>query len=480
MNALIQNLFVLPAPLAYGLIAALVFAEAALMVGFVLPGETAVFLGGVLAASGHISLTMLLAVVVVAAIVGDTVGYEVGRRLGPRLLGSKLLRRHAERLEAAQASMRNRGGWAVFFGRFTAFLRAVMPGLAGASGMRYRTFALFNAAGGILWGVGVSILGYVAGASFSRVEHGLGVASAVITVVFVMTVAFLWHRRRRGSRRTGETLETDDSGGRHDTALGVARREYRGADRALVIIPTYNEAGNIEVIVDRVRDSVPSADILVADDDSPDGTGQIADSLALRDGHVMVLHRAEKAGLGAAYLAGFAWGIGRAYEVLVEMDADGSHRPEELPRLLDGIASGADLVIGSRWVEGGKTVDWPRWRMLLSRGGNAYIRLALGLEIHDATAGYRAFRRSALESLQLADVDSRGYCFQVDLTRRVIAAGLNVREVPITFADRTVGESKMSGAIVVEALWRVTVWGLANRLRLKGRVSPRRVALGAH
>ena len=376
--------------------------------------------------------------------------------------------------------MRNRGGWAVFFGRFTAFLRAVMPGLAGASGMRYRTFALFNAAGGILWGVGVSILGYVAGASFSRVEHGLGVASAVLTVVFVMTAAFLWHRRGRGSSRTGETLETDDSDGRRDTALVVAKREYRGVDHSLVIIPTYNEAGNIEVIVDRVRASVPSADILVVDDDSPDGTGRIADALSLRDGQVMVLHRADKEGLGAAYLAGFAWGIARNYDVLVEMDADGSHRPEELPRLLEGMASDADLVIGSRWVEGGKTVDWPRRRMLLSRGGNAYIRLVLGLKIHDATAGYRAFRRSALESLQLTDVDSRGYCFQVDLTRRAVAAGLLVAEVPITFADRTVGESKMSGAIVFEALWRVTVWGLANRLRLKGRVSPRRMALGTH
>ena len=480
MNALIQNLFVLPAPLAYGLIAALVFAEAALMVGFVLPGETAVFLGGVLAASGHISLTMLLAVVVVAAIVGDTVGYEVGRRLGPGLLGSKLFRRHAKRLETAQASMRNRGGWAVFFGRFTAFLRAVMPGLAGASGMRYRTFALFNAAGGILWGVGISIVGYLAGTSYSRVEHSLGAVSAVITVVFIMVVAYLWHRRRRGSRLSAEALEADDSDGQHDMALGVAGREYRGADRALVIIPTYNEAGNIEVIVNRVRDSVPSADILVVDDNSPDGTGQIADALALRDGHVMVLHRADKAGLGASYLAGFAWGIGRGYDVLVEMDADGSHRPEELPRLLAGIASGADLVIGSRWVEGGKTVDWPRWRTFLSRGGNAYIRLALGLAIRDATAGYRAFRRSALESLQLSDVDSRGYCFQVDLTRRVVAAGFNVSEVPITFADRTVGESKMSGAIVGEALWRVTVWGLGDRLGQEGRVVPRRAAVGAH
>ena len=232
----------------------------------------------------------------------------------------------------------------------------------------------------------------------------------------------------------------------------------------LVVVPTYDERLNIEPVVGRVRAAVPSADVLVVDDASPDGTGEIADRLAAEDGQVHVLHRVGKQGLGSAYLAGFGWGLQRGYDVLVEMDADGSHQPEQLPDLLAALGE-ADLVLGSRWVPGGSVVNWPRSRELLSRGGNTYVRVALGLRLRDATGGFRAFRRETLDKLDLDAVASQGYCFQVDLARRAVSQGLRVVEVPIEFVEREHGVSKMSGAIVREALWRVTLWGLVRPLR---------------
>ncbi|OEJ96306.1 polyprenol monophosphomannose synthase [Streptomyces thermolilacinus] len=252
--------------------------------------------------------------------------------------------------------------------------------------------------------------------------------------------------------------------------MNINERRDGGSEAVLVIIPTYNEADNIAAIVSRVRASVPAAHVLVADDNSPDGTGKIADELADSDDHVHVLHRAGKEGLGAAYLAGFAWGIERGYDVLVEMDADGSHQPEELPRLLAAL-DGADLVLGSRWAPGGSVVNWPKSREFLSRGGSLYSRTLLGVPIKDVTGGYRAFRRQTLEGLGMDQVASQGYCFQVDLAWRTVKAGFKVVEVPITFVERERGDSKMSRAIVVEALWRVTAWGVGHRL---GRLRPRR------
>ena len=238
--------------------------------------------------------------------------------------------------------------------------------------------------------------------------------------------------------------------------------------KALIVMPTYNESANLAWIVERIRAAQPEIDILVADDGSPDGTGEIADRLAADDPHVHVLHRVSKQGLGSAYRAGFAWGLARDYDVLLEMDADGSDRPEDLRQILAASQDGADLVLGSRWVPGGSVVNWPLHRKLISRGGTLYARLMLGLPVRDATGGFRAFRRSTLERLSLDDVASQGYCFQIDMTRRVHATGLRIVEVPITFVERERGESKMSGAIVREALWRVTVWGLA-------RLVPRRL-----
>ncbi len=244
--------------------------------------------------------------------------------------------------------------------------------------------------------------------------------------------------------------------------------------RILVIIPTYNEKENLERITARVRASVPEAHVLVADDNSPDGTGEIADRLAESDDHVHVMHRLGKEGLAAAYMAGFAWGLEEGYDVLIEMDADGSHQPEQLPLLLDALRD-ADLVLGSRWVPGGRVVNWPKSREILSRGGNLYTRLALEMPLRDATGGYRVFRASTLRALDLDNVASQGYCFQVDMARRALQSGLRVAEVPITFVERELGTSKMSGSIVREALWRVTVWGVQERVsRARGAAAARR------
>lgn len=232
----------------------------------------------------------------------------------------------------------------------------------------------------------------------------------------------------------------------------------------LVVIPTYNERDNLEPIVTRLHAALPRAHVLVVDDGSPDGTGDLADELAKADtaGRVHVLHRTEKNGLGAAYVAGFTWGLERDYAVLVEMDADGSHSPEDLPRLLDALTD-ADLVIGSRWVPGGKVLNWPARRQFLSRGANFYSRMALGAKVKDITAGFRAYRREALEKIRIDNVASQGYCFQIDLGWRTIEAGFTVVEVPITFTERERGQSKMSGDIIREALIRVTKWGLRRR-----------------
>jgi dolichol-phosphate mannosyltransferase len=235
--------------------------------------------------------------------------------------------------------------------------------------------------------------------------------------------------------------------------------------RTLVVVPTYDEAANIARVTGELHREQPDVDVLIVDDASPDGTGRIADELAAGDPRVNVLHRLDKQGLGTAYRAGFDWGLARGYDRLVEMDADGSHQPVDLGSLLDASRDGADLVLGSRWVPGGRVVNWPWYRRLISRAGTRYAQIMLGLDVKDATGGYRVFRRHALERLRLDDVASQGYCFQIDMVRRTVAAGMTIVEVPITFVERTQGESKMSGAIVREALWRVTLWGLARRLR---------------
>ncbi|WP_297666686.1 polyprenol monophosphomannose synthase [uncultured Corynebacterium sp.] len=236
------------------------------------------------------------------------------------------------------------------------------------------------------------------------------------------------------------------------------------SDKTLVIIPTYNERENLPLIIGRLLKAEPErVDVLVVDDSSPDGTGDLADEMAAENSKIHVMHRGGKGGLGGAYIAGFRWGLERDYEILCEMDADGSHAPEQLYLLLDRIDSGAEMVLGSRYVKGGKTVNWPVSREVLSRGGNIYASLALGAGLSDITGGYRAYRREVLEEIDLDAVDSAGYVFQVDLAWRAVEAGFDVREVPITFTEREIGDSKMSGNIVSEALLQVTKWGAAHR-----------------
>ena len=249
------------------------------------------------------------------------------------------------------------------------------------------------------------------------------------------------------------------------------------AGKACMVVPTYNEADNLADVVGRLRAVHPEVDVLVVDDASPDGTGEVADALAARDAGVRVVHRPGKEGLGAAYLHGFRVALDAGYDVIGEMDADGSHQPEQLHRLLDALP-GADLVIGSRWVAGGSVVNWPLHRQALSRGGNIYVRLLLGIDVRDATAGYRLYRRTTLEKIELGTVRSAGYVFQTDLAARVVRAGLVVREVPIEFVERIRGESKMGPAVAAESLRRITAWGLGERVRqlrdrFRGRGAPR-------
>ena len=240
--------------------------------------------------------------------------------------------------------------------------------------------------------------------------------------------------------------------------------------RALVVIPTYNEAESIAPTIATLLEAVPAASVLVVDDASPDGTGAVVDVLAKTDTRIAVLHRPGREGLGHAYLAGFQRGLDEGFDAIVEMDADGSHPASALPAILAALET-HDLVIGSRWTAGGAVANWPRHRELLSRTANTYARLALRIPVRDSTAGYRAFRASTLRRIDLSRVESRGYCFQIDMTLRVIDAGLSVTEVPITFTDRVAGRSKMSGAIVLEAMARVTGWGI-QRLFRRRRPAP--------
>ncbi len=242
----------------------------------------------------------------------------------------------------------------------------------------------------------------------------------------------------------------------------------RATRRVLVAVPTYNERESLPGALARLAEHVPEVDVLVVDDGSPDGTADLAEQLSAQDSRdrtaIHVLRRSAKQGLGPAYVAAFRWGLERGYDVVVEMDADGSHRAQDLPALLARVDE-ADLVIGSRWVPGGTVVNWPLSREVLSRGANLYTRLAIGLPVKDATAGFRAYRAELLRALPLGEVASQGYGFQVDMTLRAVRAGARVAEVPITFVERLQGVSKMSNAIIVEAMINVARWGIAERSR---------------
>jgi dolichol-phosphate mannosyltransferase len=239
--------------------------------------------------------------------------------------------------------------------------------------------------------------------------------------------------------------------------------------RTVVLIPTYQEAANIATVLGRLRSAMPSASILVIDDNSPDGTADIVTRLGEELGDVHLLRRPGKSGLGRAYLAGYRWALERGYEVVVDMDADGSHDAAAVPGLVAQVEAGADLAMGSRWVPGGSIPGWPIHRRWLSQGGNRYAGAVLGIDIKDATGGFRAYRASMLEQLDLATVRANGYGFQIEMAYRVVQRGGRIVEIPIQFRDRTLGESKMSGAIVLEALALVTLWGIRDLPRRRAR-----------
>jgi dolichol-phosphate mannosyltransferase len=246
--------------------------------------------------------------------------------------------------------------------------------------------------------------------------------------------------------------------------VSLAQRWTQPDPSVLVVVPTYQEAANIETVLWRVRRALPAAAVLVVDDGSPDGTAELAEATGATIGNVEVLRRAAKSGLGSAYRDGFRWGLERGFDVLVEMDADLSHDPAALPDLIAGVEQGADLVLGSRYVDGGVIPRWSRRRRLLSKWGNRYTAAMLGMGVRDATSGFRAFRADMLRTLDLGAVRADGYGFQIEMAYEVSRRGGTITEVPIAFVDREHGESKMSGRIVAEALALVTRWGVRRRL----------------
>lgn len=444
--------------------------ESSAFVGFIFPGEIALILGGVLASQGAVPLSAVLVAGIAGAVVGDSVGYAVGRRCGRRMLDGTLGRFvHARHLDRAEAYLAERGANAVFFGRFTAALRVMIPGLAGMAGLRYRTFLTYNVASAVGWGTLSVLLGYLGGGSWEHVAHIASLIGLAALAVLILAVLGGYLLRRTGPARF-RGLAT-----RLRSRPAVARtraRFPRTTVRAVVVIPTYNEAGNVATVLDRVRSAAPGVDVLVVDDNSPDGTAAIVagrpgfSELAHPcrqdpSGRVFLLSRTAKDGLGAAYRAGFAWALTHDYDAVVQMDADLSHPPERIPALLDALDQ-ADVAVGSRYVAGGGVDNWAWSRRFISRAGNVYVRLVLGLPVHDTTAGFKAFRRDALERIDAVQSASNGYCFQVENTWRAVRLGLRVCEVPITFTDRTIGTSKMSAHIVAEALARVLVWRLLD------------------
>lgn len=238
------------------------------------------------------------------------------------------------------------------------------------------------------------------------------------------------------------------------------------SSKVLVIIPTFQESQNIVSLLERLFSVAPEVSALVVDDSSPDGTGEIVKKLSQGNDRINLLTNKNKVGLGKAYVEGFKWGLKREFDIFVEMDADGSHAPEQIWSILDNLHE-SDVSLGSRWVPGGKIENWPLSRQLLSKGGNFYVRVMLGFAIKDATGGYRAYHRRVLESIDLDSINSQGYCFQVDMVKRSLALGFKVCESPILFSEREAGSSKMSKKIVLEAFLRIGFWGLKRFFGIK-------------
>ena len=474
ISAIASHILTLPGWLALLVVFALPALESSAFVGFIFPGEVALILGGVIASQGRVSLAAVLAAAIAGAIVGDTVGYAGGRRYGRGILDSTLGRFvKASHLDRAEAYLAERGGKAVFFGRFTAALRVLIPGLAGMSGCATApsspTTRQAQSAGEPSRCCSATSAA-ATGATSSRSRPAPGWAPCA------------GHRCHRGhhpaapqAQPRGDTVGPATPSARQQVAAPHERGpSFLASLRSIVVIPTYNEAGNIALAIDRVHAASPGVDVLVVDDNSPDGTGGIvtghatfagrrSDSCAPGDhsgaGRVFLLSRTAKGGLGAAYRAGFAWALwprgttrSSRWMPICPTRQSGSRRccrPSSPPM----------WPFGSRYVSGGGGEQLVVVAAGCSPGaGNVYVRLVLGLPVRDTTAGFKAFRRRALEDIDAVHSSSSGYCFQIENTWRAVRVGLRVTEVPITFTDRSVGTSKMSGSIAAEALTRVLVW----------------------
>jgi dolichol-phosphate mannosyltransferase len=300
------------------------------------------------------------------------------------------------------------------------------------------------------------LFGYLGGANWPHVEH---LASRIGLLAYVVVAAAVlggwWVRHRRHAGRAG--LVGDPTHRSAEAASPASTPKSPAARRTVVVVPTYDEATNIDELLRRVRLADPAAHVLIVDDGSPDGTADLVRAHRDYNHYVHLLERPSKQGLGAAYRAGFRWALARDYDVVVQLDADLSHPPERLPALLDALDE-HDIVIGSRYVPGGAVVNWPLRRRLLSWAGNIYVRLVLRLPVRDATAGYRAFTRAALLRIGALETTSNGYCFQIENTWHAARGGVRMSEVPITFTERARGRSKMSRSIAAEAVRRVLVW----------------------
>jgi dolichol-phosphate mannosyltransferase len=456
VTSLLEHLLGLPGWLVLAVVFAMPALESSAFLGFIFPGEITLILGGVVASQGRLPVQAVIVAAVIGCVVGDSVGYAFGRRYGRRFLDGSLGRWvKPHRLDAAQTYLAERGGRAVFIGRFTAALRVLIPGLAGMSGVPYRTFVLYNVASAFCWGTMSVLFGYVGGANWQHVEHLASRIGLLAYVVIALAVlGGWWTRHRRHCRCRRKTGATDAAA---EAAFSVPSSASRTLHRALVVVPTYNEATNVDELLRRVRLAEPAAQILVVDDGSPDGTADLVRAHPDYQRHVHLLERRTKQGLGAAYRAGFAWALARDYDVVVQLDADLSHPPERLPALLRQLDHHG-ISIGSRYVRGGAVANWPLSRRALSWAGNTYVRLVLRLPVRDATSGYRAFSRAALEQIGALDTTSNGYCFQIETTWRAARQGVALTEVPITFTERARGTSKMSAAIATEALYRVLLW----------------------
>ncbi len=450
---------------------ALVFVETGLLVGFFLPGDSLLFMTGVLTASGviHVPIWAVVGGGFLAAAAGDQVGYLIGWHAGDRVFRKPQSRLFTPAHSRRAADLVERHGpRAVVLARFVPIARTFVPVVAGVGKMRYGVFLSMNLLGAAGWTATMISAGYYLGGIPFVVDHielltlGLVLAS-VLPLVGKSLMSTQRHSgaatAHRNASPQAHSVPTASIPHRGDMTTASGARTVPPGPRCLVVVPTYNEAETIERFLEEVLAATTDlgARVLVVDDSSPDGTGALVRKHPAFGSRVHLLSRASKDGLGAAYRAGFGWALAHGYDTVVQVDADGSHPVDRIPAMVVALDE-HDLIIGSRYVAGGRTENWSARRRLLSSSANRYVRTVLGLRTHDATAGFRAWRASSLSDFGVLTTDSSGYCFQIECTWRAERGGARVVELPITFTERRAGASKMTGTVALEALVRVVQW----------------------